>query len=76
MQETQTNKISRRFYIDHADNDQAIVRSVPVVVDRIARPASHQITPPEPNVISTATGERRFSRLMHTAVRRTQRKHD
>jgi hypothetical protein len=37
MQETRINKVSRRFYIDHAD-DHAVVRAVPVHLERKPKP--------------------------------------
>ena len=76
MQNTETSKISRRFYIDHASDDRAVVRTVPVVIDHAIQPASHQIPVVEtaPSTQTAVASERRISRLMHNAVRHTHRK--
>ena len=76
MQETRVNKVSRRFYIDHAD-DHAVVRSVPVVLEVALRP---QITNQSPSELPASPSsnerghERRLSKLVHSKVLRPRRK--
>lgn len=74
MQATRTSKVSRRFYIDHAD-DHAVIRAVPVAVGHSSRPSTHQTAIAEQTGTSTPTNERRLSRLVQTAIRRSHRKH-
>jgi hypothetical protein len=76
MQNTETSKISRRFYIDHASDDRAVVRTVTVVIDHAAQPATHQLPAIEtpPSTQTAVASQRRISRLMHNAVRHTHRK--
>jgi|GEM_PF-6497725 len=78
MQNSEITKISRRFYIDHAGDDRAVVRAVPVTIGRDAQPAIHQVTPPEAGQPSAEVRPpaRRFSRLVHSAVRHTHRNRD
>lgn len=68
MQETRISKVSRRFYIDH-DDDHAVVRSVPVAVEIVARPKITAPTTPEQPAPQQNSHERRLSKLMHSAVR-------
>jgi hypothetical protein len=71
MQETRVNKVSRRFYIDHAD-DHAVVRTVPVIKE--VRPAAATAPAPQTEPVAPAR-ERRLSKLVPAAVRRPLRKH-
>ena len=76
MHETRVNKVSRRFYIDHAD-DHAVVRSVPVVLEVAPRPPiTSQPTSELP--ASQSSNERghehRLSKLVHSKVLRPRRK--
>ena len=74
MHETRVNKVSRRFYIDHAD-DHAVVRSVPVAIDVKARPDTPKSMITESPAADEKTGESRISKIVHSAVRRPLRKH-
>jgi hypothetical protein len=69
MQETRVNKVSRRFYIDHAD-DHAVVRSVPVAIEVIPRAQSIKTAGTDKPTPIEQTGEHRLSKLVHSAVRR------
>ena len=69
MQETRVNKVSRRFYIDHAD-DHAVVRSVPVAIEVIPRPQPIKTAGAEGPTPNEHTNEHRLSKLVHSAVRR------
>ena len=69
MQETRVNKVSRRFYIDHAD-DHAIIRSVPVAIEVIPRSQLIKSVTPDASTSSEHTGEHRLSKLVHSAVQR------
>ena len=73
MHETRVNKVSRRFYIDHAD-DHAVVRSVPVVLE--VAPRTQVANPAAPEILTTSNPghEHRLSKLVHSAVRRPRRK--
>jgi hypothetical protein len=69
MQETRVNKVSRRFYIDHA-GDHAVIRPVDVAKDVQPRPA------PKPAVVAGSKAkanparERRLSKLVSSTMRR------
>jgi hypothetical protein len=77
----------RRFYIDHVD-DQPVVRTIPVRLQRIAPPpvdpnesvATHQVTEPDPthglglNLAARARrAPKRVSTLVQTARKRSHR---
>ncbi|MEJ7839168.1 MAG: hypothetical protein WKF81_10140 [Thermomicrobiales bacterium] len=68
MQETRISKVSRRFYIDHAD-DHAVIRSVPVAVEVAIRPQQVHPVPTDATVSQEMSHERKLSKLMHSAAR-------
>jgi hypothetical protein len=69
MQETRVNKVSRRFYIDHAD-DHAVIRSVEVAKDVQPRLTSNSPQVSDSNSTSEVSRERRLSKLVNSTVRR------
>lgn len=73
MQETRVNKVSRRFYIDHAD-DHAVVRAVPVIRELKPRQEAAP-SAPATNESTNPRAPRGLGKLATIATRRPHRKH-
>jgi hypothetical protein len=69
MQETRVNKVSRRFYIDHA-GDHAVIRPVDVAKDVKPRPVSQPAVAAGSKGTANSARERRLSRLVNSTMRR------
>ena len=64
-----------RYYIVNSDDDQPVVRSVPVSVRPPAEPSRGEMTTPTPAETPAAVEERRgparVGRIVRSAIRRT-----